>query len=141
VNTVQNGALGSGKLRSGELRISGYMIRSTKRLGKHRRYPSGYASGHEAYDSGYTVDGHRFAADSFHLVLRYYELHSYTGSYMELLKGVDGLIVEPVDQLHHTHRRIGRFRHEIGSTSLPSDYHEFDGWGPSNHERHTITII
>jgi hypothetical protein len=54
---------------------------------------------------------------------------------------VIGLMVEPVEQRLQTYRRIGMFRHVLGSTSKLSEYHEFDDWNPSSCERHTITII
>jgi hypothetical protein len=132
----------SGKLTSGELRISGHMVQSQERLCKRKAPIHGsFSTSYEVYDSGYNADGLRFASGNFYFVLHQYDVRYGSIDEMEAVSVFIGLIVEPLDQRLQTYRRIGMFRHCLGCTSKPSEYHEFDDWDPSKSERHTIIII
>lgn len=115
------------------------MVQSRKRFSQRTLTFPGHA--HEAYDSGYTVDGLRFATGCFHFILYYYDMERVMGNDTELLKMIVGLIIGPVDQSLQTYRRIGMFSRQTGSAWYPTEYPEFENWDPSNYERHTITII
>jgi hypothetical protein len=132
----------SGKLISGALRISGHMVQSQERLCEQKApINDSFSTSYEVYDSGYNADGLRFASGNYHFVLHQYDVRYGSIDEMEADRVLIGLIVEPLDQRLQTYRRIGMFRHCLGCTSKPSEYHEFDDWDPSKSERHTITII
>jgi hypothetical protein len=121
------------------------MVQSRERLCEQKVPVLGdFISGYQVYDSDYTGDdGRPFAAGTFHFILHHYDTtHTRDVSEeAESVKVVIGLMVEPVEQRLQTYRRTGMFRHVLGSTIKPSEYHEFDDWDPSGCERHTITII
>lgn len=142
IETKQDDKLNPGKMSSGKLRISGHMVRSSERLCEQKPLiVDSFAFSYEVHDAGYTADALRSSSGSFHFILHHYDTTFGTLRRMDEVRVLLGLIVERIDQRLQLYRRIGMFRHCLGCSDEPCEYHEFHDWDPSRSERHLITIV
>jgi hypothetical protein len=135
----------SGRISRGELRISGHLVPSAKKVRKWDHTPHG--AKYETYDTGYTKDRLRVLGKSFYFLMVYEAPRRAVQPTQQSSGRVYGLIVEPTDESSQTYRRIRMFCHLWGDVRMsgdeagPEEFPEFLHWDSNSFERHIITII